>query len=324
MVRQALSAIHLFQRDQHYVIAEGKVQIVDEFTGRIMPDRSWERGLHQMIEAREGVELSARRETLARITYQRLFRRYLLLAGMTGTALEVAEEVWSVYRLPVVKVPLNRPSRREMHAGRLLATARAKWDAVAATAERITRREQRPLLIGTRSVQASEELSRVLTARGLAHALLNAKQDRSEAEIIAAAGNAATITVATNMAGRGTDIRLGPQVAEHGGLHVILTECHESARVDRQLFGRCARQGDPGDCQAIVSLEDELFRVYAPWLTRLAARLGGGEERARWALAILRVVAQAAAERRNSSIRRDTLRQDRRLEKTLAFSGRQE
>jgi len=324
MVRQALSALHLFALDQHYVITEGKIQIVDEFTGRIMADRSWERGLHQMIEAKEGVELTARRETLARITYQRLFRRYLRLAGMTGTAQEVAPEIWAIFRLDVVKVPLNRPSRRSFTPGRLFATAEEKWRAVAATAEACARQERRPVLIGTRSVRASEELSRVLSARGLEHALLNAKQDKEEAEVVAGAGTPGRITVATNMAGRGTDIKLAPEVIARGGLQVILTECHESARIDRQLFGRCARQGDPGSCATLVSLEDELFLTYAPWLTRFVRNSGPGVRASARALWLLRVAAQAAAERRNARVRADTLKLDRRLEKTLAFSGQSE
>ena len=323
-IRQALSALHLFTLDQHYVVAEGKVQIVDEFTGRIMADRSWERGLHQMIEAKEGVELTARRETLARITYQRLFRRYLRLAGMTGTAKEVAPEIWSIFRLDVVKVPLNRPSRRTFAAARLFSSAQEKWQAVAEAAARCAVKEGRAVLIGTRSVRASEELSKVLHERGLEHALLNAKQDKEEAEIVARAGEVGRITVATNMAGRGTDIRLPAEVVERGGLQVILTECHESARIDRQLYGRCARQGDPGSCATLVSLEDELFRTYAPWLTRFARNSGDAVRQSPWLLWLLRFAAQAAAEQRNARVRADNLKLDRRLEKTLAFSGQHE
>ncbi len=323
LVRQALCALHLFARDQHYVVADGKVQIVDEFTGRIMADRSWERGLHQMIEAKENLPLTPRRDTLARITYQRLFRRYLRLAGMTGTALEVSSEIWSIFRLGVVQVPLNRPSRRSYERGRLFTTAEEKWRAVADMAERCAR-GGRPVLIGTRSVRASEALSRVLSERGLEHALLTATQDKEEAEIIAAAGTPGRITVATNMAGRGTDIRLPPEVVERGGLHVILTECHESARIDRQLFGRGARQGDPGSCATLVSLEDELFLPYAPWLNRLARNTTAPIRNSRWMLRLLRLTAQAAAERRNARVRSDNLKLDRRLEKTLAFSGKHE
>ena len=324
LVTQALSATLFFLRDKQYVVIDGKVQIVDEFTGRVMPDRSWERGLHQMIEAKEGCELSARRETLARITYQRLFRRYMLLAGMTGTAREVAREVWSVYRLNTVTIPLNRPLRWRSLPGRLYATAPEKWRAVAATVREVAVLQGRPVLIGTRSVEASEQLSAVLAEEGIDHALLNAKQDQAEAETIAGAGQAGRVTVATNMAGRGTDIRLGPDVAERGGLHVILTECHASGRVDRQLFGRAARQGDPGSCEMILSLEDEIFRVFAGPLAFMSRRWVGEGRRVGELIGLLRATAQIRAEMRDFRIRRDTLKLDTRLEKTLAFSGKHE
>jgi preprotein translocase subunit SecA len=272
IVTQALSALWLYERDHQYVVADGKVQIVDESTGRVMPDRSWERGLHQLIEAKEGCELTARRDTIARLTYQRLFRRYLRLAGMTGTGAEVAGEIRSVYRLKTLRVPLHRPSRRIVLAPTVCATLDEKWRRVADAAERIAA-VGRAVLIGTRSVHASEQVSAVLAARGIAHVLLNAKQDEAEADVVARAGQAGAVTVATNMAGRGTDIELDAQVHERGGLHVILTEFHESRRVDRQLFGRAARQGDPGSCEAIVSLEDEIFTLCAPGTDPLGARL---------------------------------------------------
>lgn len=325
LVQQALSALLLFHLDQHYVVAEGKVHIVDESTGRVMPDRSWERGLHQMIETKEGCELTARRETLARITYQRLFRRFLRLSGMTGTAMEVAREIKLIYRLNVVRVPLHKPSQRIYRPCRLCRSVEEKWQVVADVTSRISLSERRPVLIGTRSVQASEELSAVLERRGIEHALLNAKQDAVEAEIIASAGQAGRVTVATNMAGRGTDIGLGPGVAESGGLHVILTEFHESPRIDRQLFGRCARQGDPGSCEAIVSLEDALFQLHAPAATRLAAAVFN-ERRQMQSVAswLLRRLAQLSAERRNTYVRIQNLKLDRRVAQVLAFSGRSE
>lgn len=325
LVTQALTALLLFRRDQHYVVADGKVQIVDESTGRVMPDRSWEHGLHQMIEAKEGCAPTETRETLARLTYQRLFRRYLRLSGMTGTAQEVAREIASVYRLGVVRVPLHRPSRRAYLGTKFCATLVEKWAAVAESVERIASIGRRPVLIGTRSVQASEELSAVLTARGIEHALLNAKQDKTEAEVVALAGEAGRVTVATNMAGRGTDIRLGPGVAESGGLHVILTEYHDSRRIDRQLFGRCARQGDPGSCEAIVSLEDEIFSVNAPGAARWVAGFRQNDTGlARAVQGGLRVLAQLAAERRSAAVRVQNLKLDQRLEQVLAFSGRGE
>jgi len=325
LVTQALSARILFRRDQHYVVSEGKVQIVDESTGRVMPDRSWEHGLHQLIEAKEGCAPTERRETLARLTYQRLFRRYLRLAGMTGTAKEVAREIAAVYRLDVVRVPLHRPSRRSYGAPRNCATLAEKWNAVADSVERMALIARRPVLIGTRSVKASEQLSAVLARRGIEHALLNAKQDKAEAEVIALAGQPGRVTVATNMAGRGTDIRLGPGVAESGGLHVILTEYHESRRIDRQLFGRGGRQGDPGSCEAIVSLEDETFAVHAPAVARLMRQaLDGGRRLPAGAYSCLRALAQFAAERRSAYVRVQNLKLDRRLEQVLAFSGRGE
>jgi preprotein translocase subunit SecA len=321
LVTQALVAQILFRRDEHYVVAEGKVLIVDESTGRVMPDRSWERGLHQLIEVKEGCETTERRETLARLTYQRLFRRYLRLAGMTGTGREVAREIRSVYGLDVVRIPLHRPSRRLWDRDLLLPTRDEKWRAVADRVALMVS-QGRPVLVGTRSVGASEEISALLTARGITHALLNAKQDGIEAEVVAVAGQPGTVTVATNMAGRGTDIRLAAGVAERGGLYVILTEYHDSRRVDRQLFGRCARQGDPGGCGAIVSLEDEIFTVHAPRVVRWVKRLGCPHAwpARRW----IRLSAQSGAERRSAEIRMLNLKQDRQLDRLLAFSGRGE
>jgi preprotein translocase subunit SecA len=324
LLRQALAALHLYRRDEHYVVVEGKVQIVDESTGRVMPDRSWERGLHQLIEAKEGVELTARRDTLARMTYQRLFRRYVHLSGMTGTAAEAAREIRAVYGLELARVPLHKPSRRHDLGVTFCADGAEKWERVADVAQRLST-AGRPVLIGTRSVDASQQVSEVLRRRGIVHALLNAKQDADEAQVVAAAGQPGRVTVATNMAGRGTDIALGAGVAERGGLHVVLTEYHDSRRVDRQLVGRCARQGDPGSCEAIVSLADGIFEVCAP---RTAQALRGaravGLPVPPSAQAWLRRRAQAAAERRQYTIRMQNLKQDRQLHRMLAFTGRSE
>ena len=324
-VQRALSALWLYARDEHYVVVDGKVQIVDASTGRVMPDRSWEQGLHQMIECKEGVELTGQRETLARITYQRLFRRYLRLSGMTGTATEVAVEIGRIYGLPVARVPLHRPSQRRDLGTRCLADAAAKWRAVADAVQDIAVGQGRPVLIGTRTVRASEDISALLDQRGIPHVVLNAKQDRDEAQLVAMAGGAARVTVATNMAGRGTDILLGAGVAERGGLHVILTEYNESTRIDRQLVGRSARQGDPGSAQAIVAFDDEIFVSHAP---RLAAWLGafsrGSGDVWRPAVGLLRWLAQGRVERLNREARENTLRHDRRISRTLAFSGRGE
>lgn len=326
-VQRALAALGLYSRDEHYVVVEGKVQIVDASTGRAMPDRAWERGLHQMIEVKEGLALTGQRETLARITYQRLFRRYLRLAGMSGTATEVAAEIGRTYGLPVLRVPLHLPSRRRMGAVRCLRDAAAKWQAVADAVQRVAVAGGRPVLIGTRTVKASEQIGAVLAARGIRHVTLNAKQDRAEAQIVAEAGRAGRVTVATNMAGRGTDIALGPGVAERGGLHVVLTEYNESRRIDRQLFGRAARQGDPGSGETIVALDDEIFATQAPGLAAALARWldsrRDGELPPPWT-AVLRRVAQGAAERRNLEARAGTLEQDRRLARMLSFSGRGE
>jgi preprotein translocase subunit SecA len=326
LIQQALAARAFYLRDRHYVVSEGKVQIVDESTGRVMPDRAWERGLHQMIEAKEGVELTGQRDTLARITYQRLFRRYARLAGMTGTGMEVSPEIQRVYGLEVVRVPLHRPLRRRLLATRCLRDGAAKWQAVADAAQQQAINGARPVLIGTRSVQASEQLSAVLSARGIEHVVLNAKQDQGEAQIVAQAGQAGRVTVATNMAGRGTDIMLGPGVAERGGLHVILTEFNESRRIDRQLIGRCARQGDPGSAETIVALDDELFTTQVPRLAQaLAARPSLGQHGVSPPLlALLRWLAQRRAEAHNRDVRMQNLRLDRQVAKMLAFSGRGE
>ncbi len=324
LVRQALVALHLLVRDQHYLLRDGKVQIVDEFTGRIMDDRSFEHGLHQMLEAKEGCELTSRRDPLARISYQRFFRRYRRLAGMTGTAREIAGELWSVYGLPVVRIPTNRPVVRRDCGEQILATRDEKWKAVV---ERVRdlQREGRPVLVGTRSVDASEELSRRLTAGGVAHRVLNARQDAEEAEIVAHAGESGTVTVATNMAGRGTDIRLGPGVADRGGLHVIATERHEARRIDRQLFGRCGRQGDPGSFERMVCLDDELVRLHARGMRRLAQQAARGVPTLAPRLARIAIgAAQRGAERLHARMRADLLRHDDETANLLAFSGRGE
>jgi preprotein translocase subunit SecA len=311
LVRLALTALHLMERDKHYLVRDGRVQIIDEFTGRILADRAWEQGLHQLVEVKEHCRITSRREPLARISYQRFFRRYLRLAGMTGTAAEVAGELWAVYRLPVVPVPTNRALHRRGLPGRIFATADEKWAAIVARIADI-HTHGRPILVGTRSVAASEHLSRLLSRADLPHVILNARQDQDEAEIVAKAGERGRITVATNMAGRGTDIRLAQGVAELGGLHVIATEHHEAGRIDRQLFGRCGRQGDPGTHEAFASLEDELIRMHARW----ARWLEGRPLRLR--------LAQRAAERLHSRMRRDLLRFDEQLDNALAFSGRGE
>ncbi|MES2533127.1 MAG: prepilin peptidase, partial [Pseudomonadota bacterium] len=271
LVSQALTALHLFARDEQYLVRDGKIQVIDEFTGRVMADRSWGQGLHQLIEVKEGCDVTPRREPLARISYQRFFRRYRLLSGMSGTASEVAGELGSIYGLAVVKVPTNRPSRRRTLADRVFQTDAQKWDAVMA---RVLEHHARgaPVLVGTRSVVSSETLGALLAVRGIDHQVLNAKQDGAEAEVVAGAGQRGRITIATNMAGRGTDIKISPDTVALGGLHVILTERHEAGRIDRQIAGRCARQGDPGHVEAILSLQDALVAPHAQGLQAVAVR----------------------------------------------------
>ena len=319
--QKALSALLCYHRDRHYIVVENKVQIVDEFTGRVMPDRSWEQGLHQMIEAKEGAEITGQRKTLSRLTYQRFFRRYLLLAGMTGTAAEVAPELRRVYDLDVVRIPTNKPSRRQRWRDACWRGNDARWMAVLERAIELGR-AGRAVLIGTRSVEASERLGALLAARGVEHTVLNARQDKEEAEAVARAGQPGRITVATNMAGRGTDIRPDDEVLQSGGLHVILTEFHESARIDRQLLGRSARQGQPGSVEAMVSLEDELFARFTPVLRALCMRLTPeGGQLPGWLLKLLVARVQSKAERYNRNIRIETQKQDKKLQTALGFAG---
>lgn len=323
---QALGALHLYRRDEHYIVADGKVQIVDENTGRVMADRSWEQGLHQMIEAKEEVPMTAGRETLARISYQLFFRRYLRLAGMSGTVREVAGEIAAVFGPGITRVAPRLPSRRQACGERLLPGLLAKWQAVASSVARRQAQGQ-PVLVGTRSIAASEALSAVLTQAGIAHVVLNAKQDADEAAIVEAAGQPGRVTIATNMAGRGTDIPLAQSSRAAGGLHVILTERHDNARVDRQLVGRCARQGDPGSWEALLSLEDELLRALPATLRAALARglASPGLRAAAQALGLrLMRRAQARTERAHAALRRSVLKTDFQTRQALSFSGQME
>ncbi|MDB5858371.1 MAG: Protein translocase subunit SecA [Ramlibacter sp.] len=324
LIHKALTALHCFHRDQHYILAENKIQIVDEFTGRVMPDRSWERGLHQMIEAKEGAEITGQRKTLSQMTYQRFFRRYLLLGGMTGTAREIAMELRGTYDLAVLRVPTHKPNQRRRLADSCWATSEARWQAVAERATALAA-TGRAVLVGTRSVEASETLDQLLEARGVAHTVLNARQDKTEAEAVAQAGEAGRITVATNMAGRGTDIKLAPEVAASGGLHVILTEFHESARVDRQLFGRSARQGEVGSVEAIVCAGDEVFARFGAPLAALAQRAARRSGQVpTWLLKALVRLAQWRAEGSNRRVRLHTLKQDRKTAEGMGFTGKKD
>jgi preprotein translocase subunit SecA len=317
---QALRALHVLQRDHHYVVHEGKIVIVDEFTGRLLPDRSWEQGLHQLIEVKESVAVTGVNRTLARLTYQSFFARYLRLSGMSGTLREVARETAVVYRVRTDRVEPNKPMRRTEWPTLLTANQEAKHQAVVEEVARCLARGQ-PVLVGTRSVQASQAVSEALAAAKIVHRVLNALQTADEADLIARAGKPRAVTVATNMAGRGTDIPVDPALIERGGLHVILTEWHESARIDRQLFGRCARQGDPGSCRAIVSLDDEIIQRHGEGVARWVARRWPVGAPPRWAVRLLRNRVQAMAERVNAAQRRATMQQDRLMQIQLAFSG---
>lgn len=273
-ITQLLKAYTLFEKDVEYVIMDGKVKIVDEQTGRIMEGRRYSDGLHQAIEAKENVKVEAATQTYATVTLQNYFRMYSKLAGMTGTAETEAGELWDIYKLDVVSIPTNRPIQREDHEDLVYKTKREKYNAAI---EEIVKcvTAGRPVLVGTTSVEISELLSRMLKLRNIKHNVLNAKMHQREAEIIQEAGLAGTVTIATNMAGRGTDIKLGPGVKEVGGLAIIGTERHESRRVDRQLRGRAGRQGDPGSSQFFASLEDDLMRLFgSERIAKLMDRMG--------------------------------------------------
>ncbi len=260
-INQALRAWVHYQRDRDYIVRDGEVVIVDEFTGRTMPGRRWSDGLHQAIEAKEGLQVQQENVTMATITFQNFFRIYRKLAGMTGTALTEAEEFDKIYKLEVVPIPPNRPMVRDDQPDLIYKTEAGKYRAlVEDIAERHTTGQ--PILVGTTSIEKSERLSRMLEKKGITHNVLNAKQHEREAQIVAEAGQRDAVTIATNMAGRGTDIVLGEGVAEHGGLYIIGTDRHESRRIDNQLRGRSGRQGDPGETRFYLSFEDDLMRVF--------------------------------------------------------------
>lgn len=271
---QLLKAYTLFEKDSEYVVMENKVMIVDEQTGRIMDGRRYSDGLHQAIEAKENVKIEAATQTFATVTLQNYFRMYNKLSGMTGTAVTEAGEFWSIYKLDVVEIPTNRPIARQDKEDLIYKTTREKFNAVIEDVVKLSQ-AGRPVLIGTTSVDTSELLSRMLKMRGIKHNVLNAKLHKQEAQIVAEAGNAGIVTIATNMAGRGTDIKLSDEVKAAGGLAIIGTERHDSRRVDRQLRGRAGRQGDPGSSQFYVSLEDQLMRLFgSERVAKLMDRMG--------------------------------------------------
>jgi preprotein translocase subunit SecA len=277
-----------------------------------------------MIEVKEGCAITDRRTTISRITYQRFFRRYLRLGGMTGTATEVAGELNAVFGLDVLRIPTNRAVQRKDLGIQIFLDSTARWAAVLKSIKRV-HNEGRPVLIGTRSVAASEYLSALLTEHDIAHSVINARQDEDEALIVEQAGNTGRVTVATNMAGRGTDIKLEAGVSEKGGLHVILSEFHESPRIDRQLYGRAGRQGDKGSYESIVSLDDELFTLFSGSMIRMIiAKSNFGNVIIGRKAKLLRQLVQRSSERHYSRIRRQTVIEDQKLSRMLAFAGRGE
>lgn len=308
----ALRAKALMKRDRDYVVKDGEIIIVDEFTGRLMQGRRYSDGLHQAIEAKEGLEVQRESQTLASITFQNYFRMYNKLSGMTGTAKTEEDEFLKIYKLPVIVIPTNRPIARIDHPDVIYKTKRAKYRAVANDVEAIHKKGQ-PVLIGTTSITQSEELSRILSQRDILHNVLNAKFHEQEAEIIADAGQKSAVTIATNMAGRGTDIKLGEGVPELGGLFIVGTERHESRRIDNQLRGRAGRQGDPGESRFYLSLEDDLLRLFgSDNIAHIMDRLGMGEDDPIEHKLITRSIenAQKKVEGRNFDMRKHVLEYD--------------
>jgi len=311
-INQLLRSYSLYEKDVEYVVQEGRVMIVDEFTGRILPGRRYSDGLHQAIEAKEGVRIEAESQTLATITLQNYFRMYDKLAGMTGTAETEAQELWDIYKLDVMVIPTNVPVIREDLDDEIYRTRREKYNAIIDEIE--TQRDKgRPVLVGTVSVDVSETLSRMLKRKGVPHNVLNAKHHQKEAEVVANAGQSGSVTIATNMAGRGTDIKLGEGVVKAGGLHIVGTERHESRRIDRQLRGRAGRQGDPGSSKFFLSLEDDLMRLFGgDRLGSVMDRLGVQEGEVITHKMVTKAIerAQKKIEAQNFAIRKHTLDYD--------------
>lgn len=322
-INQALRAHHLYEKDVAYVVKDGEVIIVDEFTGRLMPGRRWSDGLHQAVEAKEGLQIKEENQTLATITFQNFFKLYNKLSGMTGTAMTEANEFWQIYKLDVVEIRPNRPSKRIDYPDLVYLSEREKFNAIVEEVEELWKKGA-PVLVGTRSIEKSEKLSHMLRAKGIPHKVLNAKYHEMEAQIISQAGRKGAVTIATNMAGRGTDIVLGgnpadpkeqAEVVALGGLHVIGSERHESRRIDNQLRGRCARQGDPGCSRFYIALDDELMRLFANSgkIASLLSTMGMKEGEAIESRLMTRQIesAQRMVEGRNFDIRKQLLDYDK-------------
>ena len=320
MLCLALAAAHLYRRDEHYLVRDRKLLMIDQTTGRVAHGRVWSRGLQQLLELKEGCPVTGEQETIAQITYQRLFPRYHHVCGMSGTLSEAGAELRQLYGLRIEQVPLRRPSRRVHLPTRVFATAQEQWHAVADRVAAL-RSQGRATLVGTDSVADSERLAALLLAARIPHRVLNARNDAGEAALVGRAGEAGSVTVATNMAGRGTDIPLGPGVAERGGLHVICCQHNASGRIDRQLHGRAGRQGDPGSVETLLSLEQGLLaRAWPGFLQRILQRRRAAvsgvmaELLVRWP--------QYREEARQRAQRHAMLEADRRAQQRLSFSGR--
>jgi preprotein translocase subunit SecA len=320
-IERALQAHYRFRRDQHYMVHEGKVIIIDEYTGRRMPDRHWREGLHQAVEAKEKVAITMAADHAASITFQSYYKMYKKLAGMTGTAAPNNREFRRVYKLHVVVVPTNRPVIREQFPDRVFPTEETKFDAVVEEVKKLVA-QGRSVLIGTRSVEKSEKLSHKLHDAGIPHQVLNARQHEREAEIVSHSGESRHVTIATNMAGRGTDIKPEQSVKEAGGLHVLGTERHDARRIDRQLAGRTGRQGDPGTCQFFLSLEDELLEALGPKRQAYLIELGKSGQHNDWSkLLPLFYKAQRRTERRHYTQRVDLMVYEKQRQEILKELG---
>jgi preprotein translocase subunit SecA len=321
-LEKALHAYYRFQKDHHYMIDDkGKIVIIDEGTGRPMPDRHWRDGLHQAVEAKENVQITMASEHAAQVTFQNFYRIYKKLAGMSGTLMPNFWELRKVYRRWTTKIPTNRPVLRDNLPDLVFPTEGAKFDAVVKDVQ-VMLKSNRPVLIGTRTVEKSEKLSKLLTLAGVSHEVLNARQDQREAEIVSQAGQEARVTVATNMAGRGTDIKLGDGVAAHGGLHVIGLERHEAERIDRQLVGRAGRQGDPGSGRFFLSLEDQLLEGLGHSKQDELGRLGASGATRPWNIyRRLFRKAQRRIEKKHYKQRLDLMNYDRQRQELLQDLG---
>ncbi len=325
LIEQGICAVYLYEIDKHYLVENDEINIIDQNTGRLMQDRAWERGLHQMIECKEGCTITGQRKTLAKLTFQRFFRRYQKLAGMSGTVTELKRELKAIYRLNVILIPTHQPNQRLTFPTLVFTSEEAKWMACIYRIRQL-HKMNRPILIGTRSVAESDHIGVLLNQHHLPHRVLSAKNTQEEAEIISKAGMSGAITVATNVAGRGTDITLDEATKGSGGLHVIVIAQNDAWRIDRQLIGRCARQGDPGSYELMFSLEDPLFEDFYPeWIrNRLTQWFSSNGLLPLWTGGYFVRWPQFQKEKEHRCTRFKLLKVDEKLNQFLSFSGKQE